>query len=296
MNYYRNIWELESIPLPQDAVALGQSVLVINSVDMLRKINFPLRTESVVSIVGLQGELTLEVDLGEYTVRANSLMVLGPGHTIKGYRVSDNFRGFSIIATMKSMTRALPYLSRVVVCFIHFRENPVIQLTDEETDTQSRFHDLLQRKLTEPQTPYNGMVIKRLGEAILYETLGLYAAHMGDPMLASHRRGEELFYKFLTLVERHYKEERSVAFYADKMCVSAKHLSAVVKESSGRTAGDWIDSYVILEAKMMLSGSDLTVQQISTQLNFPNQSFFGKYFKHHTGYSPRQYRNDHHAE
>ena len=71
------------------------------------------------------------------------------------------------------------------------------------------------------------------------------------------------------------------------LCVTPKHLSATIKETSGRTAGEWIDSYVIIEAKTLLRNTGLTIQEVSAKLNFSNQSFFGKYFKHITGISPR---------
>ena len=87
-----------------------------------------------------------------------------------------------------------------------------------------------------------------------------------------------------------YKQERSVAFYADKLCVTAKYLSLISKEVSGQPAGNWIDEYVILEAKTLLKSSQMSIQEIADSLNFANQSFFGKYFKHHTGISPKEYR------
>jgi AraC-like DNA-binding protein len=91
-------------------------------------------------------------------------------------------------------------------------------------------------------------------------------------------------------VERDFKIDRSVLYYADKLCITPKHLSAVVKAVSGHTAGDWIDKYVVLAAKVMLRSSSYTIQEISSDLNFSNQSFFGKYFKQHVGMSPSDFR------
>jgi AraC-like DNA-binding protein len=96
--------------------------------------------------------------------------------------------------------------------------------------------------------------------------------------------------KFLDLVQTHYKEQRELSFYADKLCLTSKHLSKVVREASGTTANEWIDNHVILEAKALLKSTDLTVQQISEELKFPSQSFFGKYFKRCTGMSPSEYK------
>ena len=101
---------------------------------------------------------------------------------------------------------------------------------------------------------------------------------------------EEQFRQFMRLVTEHCKQERSVSFYAGEMCLSSKHLSAVVKRISGRTAGEWIDSLVILEAKVMLKSSEASIQEIAEELHFANQSFFGKYFKQHAGMSPKAYR------
>ena len=96
--------------------------------------------------------------------------------------------------------------------------------------------------------------------------------------------------KFIQILEDNFMTERSVTFYADKLFVTPKHLSAVLKEISEKTAGEWIDLRVILEAKLLLRSTGLNIQEISTKLNFANQSFFGKYFKHLTGMSPRDYR------
>ncbi|MDR1331291.1 MAG: helix-turn-helix domain-containing protein, partial [Tannerella sp.] len=101
---------------------------------------------------------------------------------------------------------------------------------------------------------------------------------------------EALVEKFLNLVQTHYREERELKFYADKLGLTPMHLSKVVKAASRKSANDWIDEHVILEAKALLKSTGMTIQQISEELNFPSQSFFGKYFKRCTGMSPREYK------
>lgn len=103
-------------------------------------------------------------------------------------------------------------------------------------------------------------------------------------------RKEHIFERFYESLIESYQAERSVRFYADRLCLTPKHLSGVVKEVSGKTVGEWIDDFVILEAKALLNSSSLSIQEISDRLNFANQSFFGKYFKHYTGLSPKEYR------
>ena len=93
----------------------------------------------------------------------------------------------------------------------------------------------------------------------------------------------------LALVQKHYAEERSIRFYADRLCLTPKYLSNAVHRVSGRHAGEWIKDYVLLEAKALLKSRQYTVQQVSEMLNFPNTSFFGKFFKKAVGCTPRTY-------
>ena len=105
------------------------------------------------------------------------------------------------------------------------------------------------------------------------------------------KRKEEIFKQFIAAVQDNYTKERNVIFYADKLCVSPKYLSAVVHEVSGKHATNWINEYVILECKAMLKVEGDSVKNVCNRLNFPNQSFFAKYFKQHTGMTPREYKN-----
>jgi AraC-like DNA-binding protein len=97
--------------------------------------------------------------------------------------------------------------------------------------------------------------------------------------------------QFLQLVKLHYREHREVGFYADKMNLTAKYMTTLVKKASGKPAIQWIEDYVILDAKAQLSSTVNTVQQIAFDLNFPSQSLFGRYFKRAVGMSPSDYRS-----
>ncbi len=98
------------------------------------------------------------------------------------------------------------------------------------------------------------------------------------------------FKEFMVLLGEYYKTERSVKFYAEKMRLSPKYFTTIIKRSSGNSVAQWINHFVILEAKNLLKYSTMNVQEIAYSLNFPNQSFFGKYFKHHTGMTPSEYK------
>jgi YesN/AraC family two-component response regulator len=104
-------------------------------------------------------------------------------------------------------------------------------------------------------------------------------------------RQESIVEKFLQDAQDQYKQERRVGYYAQLQFITPKYLSMVVKLVTGKTVSDWINSFVILAAKSQLKNTIKTIQEIAVELNFPNQSFFGKYFKKNTGMSPSDYRS-----
>jgi len=103
-------------------------------------------------------------------------------------------------------------------------------------------------------------------------------------------RERDIFDRFISLVNKHSAQEHKLPFYADKLCISDKYLSTIVKQTSGISTKDWIDRSITTSAKVMLYHSDMQIAQIADRLNFPNASFFCKYFKRNTGISPMQYR------
>ena len=105
-------------------------------------------------------------------------------------------------------------------------------------------------------------------------------------------RQSELFHRFVALVHEHCAQEREVSFYADKLCISTRYLSTIVRSVAHSSAKEFIDRSVMLEIKMMLQSTDLSVQEIAYRLRFPDQSYLGRFFKKHAGESPTEYRNN----
>ena len=103
-------------------------------------------------------------------------------------------------------------------------------------------------------------------------------------------RQQQIFERFINEVNQHFIHDRNVYTYAERLCITPKYLSAIVRQVSGKSANDWINDYVVLEAKALLRVKWNTIKDVSNKLNFPNQSFFAKYFKQHTGMTPKQYK------
>jgi AraC-like DNA-binding protein len=106
----------------------------------------------------------------------------------------------------------------------------------------------------------------------------------------SLRRSEKVFTNFLKMVEENCRKERRVAWYAQQLNITPKYLSEAVKRVSGRSAVEWVENYVTMELRVLLKNSTKTIKEIANEMNFPNQSFLGKYFKEHVGVTPSEYR------
>ncbi|WP_289713405.1 helix-turn-helix domain-containing protein, partial [uncultured Muribaculum sp.] len=280
---------IDSIPR-SSALAVGiDNIAIFNDMSMIRGLELPAKIDFILSIMCEAGRLLISYDNRSHELTKNSLMVMRQGHVINSYELSPDFKGHVIVVSTKHLDKTVPTMTKFMPYMIHFMGNPVIKLTEEEMTNQIELRNLLKAK-SQPQSDhaYRVNVVRSVLEALFFETLGVYSTHSMDlRSMQTIRRKDSLLYDFIQLVESEFRRERSVAYYANRLCVSPKHLSSMVKEASGRTAGDWIDSYVIMEAKALLKNTGMTVQEISQALNFANQSFFGKYFKHLTGISPR---------
>lgn len=121
----------------------------------------------------------------------------------------------------------------------------------------------------------------------------IYVAYKRNPKaaeLVKYTRKEKLLFDFFCLVIEFHTVSRDVAFYAQKMCVSAKHLTMVITDMSGRSAKDWIIEYSILEIKALLRDSDLEIKEVASRTNFQSNSVMTRFFREHTGMTPSEYR------
>lgn len=266
----------------------SDTIYVIKSLSEVPFITFPSRLDWLLLVVCKSGEVSATVDVTPRRMGPSSIMVLRPGHTISECKESDDFDGFYIVVQEEKINELLPSLHYVVPYSIHYNANPIIEITAEELEAQTLIYEMLQRQIKFEYRIFNNMALGSLCELLFYNTLGIYASRVSNDGHISRR--EELLSNFIELIEKNFRKERAVNFYAEKLFVTPKHLSAVLKEISGKTAGEWIDHRVILEAKLLLRTTGMNIQEISLALNFSNQSFFGKYFKHLTGMSPREYR------
>lgn len=251
---------------------------------------FPIRIDGMLIALCTGGNGKIGIDLNQYNLKRNSLIVIQPKNYIHLSEFSPEFEGSIVVCSRHLVEDVLPKLTDIVPLLIHHRTEPVTQLTESEATGIRNFYKFLREKLRGPKTRFLQQKINSILQATLYEMMDIIDLRSSKIPESSRTRKEEIMARFILAVSEEFRTQRQVAYYAQKLCISPKHLSSVVKEISGRTAGDWIENYVVMESKVLLKTTDMTIQEIAVYLNFANQSFFGKYFKQHTGCSPTSYR------
>ena len=194
----------------------------------------------------------------------------------------------------------LPIVNKVinVESQLFMRKNPCVSLSDEQcAHFEYLLNNLWDRINAEDCQKENVQyqhlkleLIKSMGQTICYEILNMYFTNQPLQPLQQGKK-DVVFQNFMLSLFRFYRKERDVSFYARMQHITPRYFSAIIKEKTGDSALQWIVRMVITEAKQLLEESDLSIKEIADQLNFPTQSFFGKYFKRLTGMSPQQYRN-----
>lgn len=253
------------------------------------------RTEAPIRVLGLtialciEGEGEVGIGVKKYRFTKNSLMLLNPNQYVHSLNSIGPVKIMAIGCNLEMIESIMPKISGLLPLLIHNPIESVSLLSEENSYDIQEYMRLIGEKLKAVDSPLKRTKISNLIQALLCEIIEKHYVSK-EGIEKPQTRKEEILSKFILEILQNFRSERSVAFYADRLCVTPKHLSAVSKDITGHTASELIDHYVIMEAKIMLAETALTIQEISNKLNFANQSFFGKYFKHLSGYSPSTFR------
>jgi len=252
---------------------------------------YPIRIDAYILAVCSNGCIELTYNLYNVTLPSNSIFLYNPGTILRINALVPS--QLSVMVFTREFIYELGIkIDNIPLQYKRLRERQIFNLTEKAC--QELRHMMAMTcdfvGLDKFNSCYNELARSSFKSIIfraLYELNDRYGDYAPE-LLPVHENKH--FDKFMKLLEEYYKQYHTIKFYADKMNLSPKYLSLMIKKVSGKLATEWIDEYVILEAKNLIKYSSMTIQEISYALNFPNQSFFGKYFKRHTGLSPKEYR------
>ncbi|MGN0188323.1 MAG: helix-turn-helix domain-containing protein [Candidatus Cryptobacteroides sp.] len=259
---------------------------------------FPCRVDGFIAIFCISGEFTININMDEYAVKKDTLLLSVPMNIINSAWCSpEQLKDlhFIMVAISSDYLSGLNIDgSRVLSDGMQMMRVPSIVMNREEKAIGESFL-LLADKIMKYPFEYRRQSLRGVVSSLTYFIVDMCAKRQEVSLARPWKPGERnrtVTMQFIKLVSEYHHTERTVLFYADKMCLTPKYLSKLVKSATGRSAPDWIDSYVILEIKNMLKYSNMPIKEIAARLNFSNQSVFHKYFRAHTGMTPVQYRNN----
>lgn len=256
----------------------------------------PVRFDGVSWLLCFSGSMDIEVNLVPARLSANSILVTRAGSFVQIKDICWENLDCYMLFVSRDFLRDINYDLNIISMLPPMASKgldykPVIDITPEEAKLMRGYYEILNHNTRNSDTPFGKAISRSIIAALTYQLIQIASRGIlpgSEDRQLSRRSG--YISDFFRLVHEHHRRERSVAFYAGKLFISPKYLSLIVKSTTGRSAAEIIDEYVILEAKNLLRFSDKNIQQVSYELNFPNQSSFGKYFKHLVGMSPSEYQ------
>ena len=236
-----------------------------------------------------KGKAQYSIDTRQQVVKPGDLMFVSERHVIDNYEASPDFECLCIMLTTEYYHGFVQDVKNVSSLLLFSMNNPVVPLTNKEIQVFTNYFETIRKKMADTNHHYRSPLVKALLLAMFYDMSNVIyrVERQGN---RKHTRAEAIFAHFIRLLEDNFRTQHRVSWYAEQLCITPKYLSEIVKKISLRTPNEWIDSYVILEARVLLKNTTKSIKEITDELNFPNQSFLGKYFKEHVGVSPSEYR------
>lgn len=268
---------------------IDDDLLLIDNLVNLPWPQNPRRINCILLAFCIEGKAQYSVDTEEHMVRPNDAIIISEGTVTDNYMFSHNLKGVGIMMSANFFQESIQSVHELSQLFMFARTHPVFTLSAEESEVLVNYFYAIKLKVNEAQHHFRKEVVTSIIKAMIFDVCNaIYRQQQINDKRQT--RAESIFTSFIKNVEAHFREERRVSWYAKQQFITAKYLSETVKQVSRRTPNEWIDKYVVLEMRVLLKNSTMSIKEISEHLHFPNQSFFGKYFKEHVGISPSAYR------
>lgn len=263
-----------------------RGVVVLKNVTRLPSYGVTYASENLVIALCHQGYSRAEYDTQLVEFHPHEISIMYPKHTILGLETSEDYNATLVIVSSEFLS-TLQHRSTYHYQ-LEYQKRPAFKLNDEQYEATVSVIDAMEG-ISKLKTPAR--------DALLADALSLFSQILDEYRfhengeLPEWDKGEKLFYRFYDAITQHFHESHEIKYYANLLCLTPKYFAALIKQETGKSASEWIANYLMIQAKTMLrSRTDLTIQEITERLGFPEQSSFSRYFKQQTGITPREYR------
>ncbi|MDR2086905.1 MAG: AraC family transcriptional regulator [Dysgonamonadaceae bacterium] len=281
-------FENESI---EDVLFVSDNIWDIAFFDKIGKENilhFPFRTNEVIMIVCVGGYLKAKLETRNFTLEKNAVLVILPNKIFEITEITPDFRAICFIMKVSFWDKTDSFLEAMELQQ-HFFNEGGMKLLDSNMDEIVTIYRLIKNKIAEKGL-FGRQIIQQYINALFYNVYAIFQQQNAQEATEKPSAKEYVFEQFIRLVERNYKQEREIDFYAKRLHLTGKYLSALIRLASGKTAAQWIREYLIMEARTLLKSGKMSIQQVSNELNFYDQSHFAAFFKKYADCSPREYQ------
>lgn len=268
---------------------LDQDFWIVDNVRpmMFQSLSEPVKFAANTWIFVKQGNCIGEISLIPHRIKGPAFVQIRRSQFLMPSEMSQDFEA-TVIVMSKRFEENLFLLLADTSLYTSMSRRAWVPIPEGVAESVAPFVSQLQAILADKGNPFGGQALVFEVASFLFRSLYKCYEPYKDEILSNQGRMSN---RFMALVQENYKKERFLEFYASRLEITPKHLSRTIKSQTGFTAVEWIERFVILEAKVLLKSTNLNIQQIADELNFPSQSFFGKYFKKYTGMSPKEFRN-----
>ena len=245
--------------------------------------------DSFLTILCMRGRAIFKIRIHEFEISRGSYMLIRANDPFQVVEVSDDFHidVVRVGESVFSMSYDDVLKKRLELLSI---QRPTSKISARKTMMFHIIHSYLKVLMKERNDFYRDMILYEYVKIFLYE-----ACHILDDTASQSNLGKKdrnITSQFFQNVDRYYKENRKVEYYAQQIGITPKHLAHIIKKTTGKYPSEWLENYALLESKKLLRSTDDSVQNISYDLNFATPSHFVKFFKAKTGMTPKEFRDN----
>lgn len=271
------------------ATRMGNGLILTNKIDCSTLSQGIFRFNFILMALCCQGEAQYRKDKHKQTVKAGHLFFISQRNIVDEFTATPDFECQCIMVSPNFYHDFVQDVKNVSSLLLFSMNYPVVELTTREIEVYGNYYKVIKEKMTDARHYYRTQLVKALLLSMFYDMSNVIC-RVGEGAPQKVRRSDAIFTEFIHLLEKHYRTQRRVYWYAQQLDITPKHLTDLVISVSKRSPNQWIDDYVVMEIRLLLKNTTKTIREIADELHFADQSLMGKYFKKNVGVSPNEYR------
>lgn len=284
---------LEGLRSLKKDMSIRDAVSICDDFALPVGLSLPFKLPFTSAVICIEGNFSALINQQSLKASRGDIIITQYGSIVEELTTSDDLKTISMVFMETTEGNLFNRPAEELGSWLVHRSIPVcIHLEDFQFHRYLHFYSLVKELYEESIPDLKEEIVKGFISLSVASFLSVLQTKTDGLQPAKPRsRQDEVFLKFKDDLQLYAGRERSVQFYADRQCISAKHFSRLIRLSSGKLPMKHIRQHVIIEAKTLLRATEMTIQEIADQLNFPSDSFFCRYFRQDTGLSPTTYRN-----